>query len=99
MISKSYDFSAKLKVSKVPFGFVATKYRRFYISIDGNKYSFLKKNSIIDCFKLKGAKASKLLAGKYEGQILEEDFNRILELVKLSPRHSYMYLKMLGIQK
>ena len=29
VISKSYGFSAKLKVSKVPFGFVATKYRRF----------------------------------------------------------------------
>ena len=78
--------------------FLQPNTEEFYISVDANKYSFLKKNSIIDCFKLKEAKASKLLAGKYEGQILEEDFNEILKLVKLSPRHPYIYLKMLGIQ-
>lgn len=69
----------------------------FYLEVEAGRYSFLKKNSVIDCLKLKPATATKLLWGKYEGQILPEDFTRILSLVKLSPRHTFMYLKMLGV--
>lgn len=69
----------------------------FYLEIKADRYPFLKKNSVIDCLKLKPATGTKLLSGKYAGDILPEDFNRILKLVKMSPRHPFMYLKMLGL--
>ena len=69
----------------------------FYLGVEAGRYPFLKKDSVIDCLKLKPATATKLLLGKFMGQILEEDYNRILALVRMSPRHPFMYLKMLGL--
>ncbi len=83
--------------SELNRNFLQPNMEDLYIQIDKDRYSFLKRDSVIDCSKLKEAKAAKLLNGKYEGQVLDEDFNKIMECVKISPRHSYMYLKMLGI--
>lgn len=69
----------------------------FYIKVEAGRYPFLKKDSVIDCLKLKPATEIKLLSGKYRGKILTEDYNRILSLVKMSPRHPFMYLKLLGL--
>lgn len=69
----------------------------FYLKVKAGRYPFLKKDSVIDCLKLKPATATKLLSGEYRGEILKEDYDRILSLVRMSPRHPFMYLKMLGI--
>lgn len=39
----------------------------FYLKLGAGTYSFLDKDSVIDCLKLKPATADKLLSGKYEG--------------------------------
>ena len=69
----------------------------FYLKVEAGRYSFLKKDSVIDCLKLKPATEIKLLLGKYKGKILLDDYNKILSLVKMSPRHTFMYLKLLGL--
>ena len=69
----------------------------FYIPIKQSRYSFIDHDSYLECLKLKPATAEKLLAGKFEGKLREEDLSKAKELVKLSRRHNFITLKLYGI--
>lgn len=76
---------------------VAPNDEEFYLPIKKGCYSFIDHDSYLECLKLKPATTEKLLAGKYEGTLSEEHMESAKELVKISPRHSYITLKMYGI--
>ena len=69
----------------------------FYLPIKEGRYSFIDHDSYLECLELKPATAEKLLAGKAEGKLNEEDLNDALKLVKMSRRHSFIQLKIYGI--
>ena len=46
----------------------------FYIPIPKGRYPFIDHDSVLECLKLKPASPEKLLLGKAEGKLLQEDF-------------------------
>ena len=69
----------------------------FYLPIAKGRYNFIDHDSYLECLKLKPATAEKLLAGKFEGKLNDEDFKKATELIKLSRRHNFITLKLFGI--
>jgi hypothetical protein len=70
----------------------------FYIPIPAGRYSFIDHDSVLECLKLKPADAKKLLSGKAEGKLNQDDFEQALKLVKMSRRNDFMTLKMFGLK-
>lgn len=70
----------------------------FFMCIPSGRYPFIDHDSVLDCLKLKPATAEKLLLGKPEGRLNQEDFQKALELVNLSRRNDYFTLKMFGMK-
>lgn len=69
----------------------------FYLPVKEGRYPFIDHDSFLECLELKPATAEKLLAGKAEGKLSQEDLDAALNLVKMSRRHSFILLKMYGI--
>ena len=76
---------------------LAPDIKDYHMPIKHTKYDFLKHNCFIDCSRLKTAKPDKLLAGKYLGNIDEEDLSLIIETVKSSPRETRVHFSLFGL--
>lgn len=68
-----------------------------YLPIEKGRYSFIDHDSYLECLKLKTASPEKLMAGKFEGKLREEDFQEAKKLVKMSRCHSIVLLKLYGL--
>ena len=69
----------------------------FYLPIRKGKYSFIDYDCFLECLQMKPATPEKLLAGKYEGMLDDDDLQEAMRLVKMSRRHSFVQLKIFGI--
>lgn len=85
--------------SKINRDYISPGDEEFFIPISKGKYSFIDHDSYLECLKLKPATAEKLLNGKLEGHLIQEDLDEAMRLVKLSRRHDHILLKMYGIIK
>ncbi len=72
-------------------------YEEFFIPIPQGKYPFIDHDSYLECMKLKPATLSNIRHGKSEGQLEATDFQKALELTKLSNRNDHIILKMYNI--
>lgn len=70
----------------------------FYMPIPKGRYPFIDHDSFLECLKLKPASPEKLLLGKAEGKLNQEDFQKALELVKMSRRNDFTILRLFGLK-
>lgn len=83
--------------SKINKEYLIPGTEEFYIPIAKGTYSFIDHDSYLECLKLKPATSKKLLQGKFEGKLNDTDLEKAMNLVKMSPRHSFILLKAYGI--
>lgn len=70
----------------------------FYMPIPKGRYPFIDHDSFLECLKLKPASPEKLLLGKAEGKLNQEDFQKALELVIMSRRNDFTILRLFGLK-
>ena len=78
--------------------YIEPRFETFFMPIKAGQYPFIVHDSFIDCLTLKKASPSKLLSGVYEGQLIKEDLEEVLKLVKMNTRHTPAYLNLWGIK-
>ena len=78
--------------------FVEPRFDEFFLPVKAGRYSFIDHDSFIDCLRLKQASPAKLLKGKYEGRLVDEDLAEVLKLVKMNIRHTPAFLNLWGIK-
>lgn len=84
--------------SEINKNYVRDEEEEFFVDIPKERYSFLTKDSKVDCLKLKPARKEKLLSGEFKGTILEEDFEEFKRLSKLSNRNTPIILRLYNIE-
>lgn len=70
----------------------------FFLPVKAGEYAFLTHDSFIDCLEMKYATPGKLLGGRAEGRLTDEHLQKVLELVKQSPKHDFVKLSMYGLK-
>ena len=70
----------------------------FFLSVQAGEYFFLTHDSFIDCLEMKYATPEKLHNGKYEGALTKNHLQKVLELVRQSPKHDFVKLSMFGLK-
>ena len=78
--------------------FIEPRFEEFFLPVKAGRYSFINHDSFIDCLRLKQASPAKLLKGKYEGRLVDEDLTKVLKLVKMNIRHTPAFLNLWGIK-
>ena len=78
--------------------YIEPRFEEFFLPVKAGQYPFIIYDSYIDCLRLKQAAPSKLLKGKYEGKLRQEDLAEVLKLVKMNTRHTLAYLTLWGIK-
>lgn len=85
--------------SQINRDYVHPDYHEFFLPVKASEYIFLTHDSYIDCLEMKSATPEKLLGGKHEGSLTEDHLKKVLELVKLSPKHDHIKLSLFGLNK
>jgi hypothetical protein len=76
---------------------LAPNIKDYHMPVVYSKYSFLKHKCFVDCSRLKTANPSKLMKGRYLGDIDDEDLLLIKETVKSSPNETKVHLALFGL--
>lgn len=84
--------------SQINKDFIPPDLRSFFLKVKGGEYTFLTHDSYIDCLEMKYATPTKLLSGKPEGRLTDEHLQKVLELVRMSPKHDFVKLSMYGLK-
>lgn len=83
--------------SEINRDFVSHDFEDFFLPIPCSKYNFLEHDSFIDCRKMKPSTLEKLLEGEFCGDIVQDDYQNVVKLLKMSPRETYVHLKTFGL--
>lgn len=84
--------------SEINRDYIHPDLQSFFLPVKTGQYHFLTHDSYIDCLEMKYATPGKLQSGKPEGRLTEEDLQKVIDLVRQSPKHDFVKLKMYGLK-
>ncbi len=84
--------------SQINRDYIHPDLQSFFLPVKAGEYAFLTHDSFIDCLEMKYATPGKLLGGRAEGRLTDEHLQKVLELVKQSPKHDFVKLSMYGLK-